>query len=541
MVGESALDQRARQMRLAISDADVSRRITSNPQFQTPSGLFDRDSFENALRNAGFTEQRFVAEQRSATLRREIIDSVSGNIPVPTAMLDAINQYQNEERGIAYLALGPAQAGDIPPPTDEQLSKYFSDRQIMFRAPEYRKIATVVATPAEVAKTVEVSDEDVKQIFDQYRNRYITPERRHIEQMVFPTMAEAQAAGERIKNGTSFAAIAAERGIKEQDLDLGTVTKSTIIDPAVADAAFSLKEGEVSAPVQGRFGAVIVTVTKIVPEEDKTFADVAPQIRNEIALSRAKKVVQDIHDKMEDDRAGGSTLEDAAQKSNLPVVTYDLDRSGHDPAGKPADSMPHGPDVISAAYSTDVGVDNEPIEADGGYIWYDVAGITPSRERTLDEVKSQVEEQWRNDEITTRLKAKTADILDKLKGGATLDSMAAANGLQIQAAAGIKRGAPLPVISARVIEAVFHTAKDGFGSAQGDKPTDWIVFRVTGVKTPTLDANSADAKKTDQTVQRQWSDDVLGEYMAWVENELGTSVNQEALAQAVGNGTPDTN
>ncbi len=51
-------------------------------------------------------------------------------------------------------------------------------------------------------------------------------------------MAEAQAASERIKGGLTFAALAAERGLKEQDLDLGTVPKSTIIDPAVADAAF---------------------------------------------------------------------------------------------------------------------------------------------------------------------------------------------------------------------------------------------------------------------------------------------------------------
>ena len=175
-------------------------------------------------------------------------------------------------------------------------------------------------TPTELAKTVEVSDDDVKQVFDSNRSRYITPEKRHIEQMVFPTMAEAQAASARLKSGTTFAALAAERGIKEQDLDLGTVTKSTIIDPAVGDAAFSLKEGEVSDPVQGRFGAVIVTVSKIVPEEAKTFADVAPQIRNDLAMARTRNMVQDIHDKIEDDRAGGTSLEDAAQKLKLPVV-----------------------------------------------------------------------------------------------------------------------------------------------------------------------------------------------------------------------------
>ncbi len=542
MVAEAGLNERARQMRLGVSDDEISRRIITNPAFQNQQGQFDRARFEDAMRNAGFNEKRFVTEQRNLTLRRQIINSVSGNIPLPNAWLDALNQFQNQQRSIAYIALGPAQAGDIAPPTEEQLSKYFDARKILFRAPEFRKLATVVATPAELAKTAEVPDEDVKKIFDAYRNRYITPERRRVEQMPFPSMAEAQAASDRIKGGLTFAALAAERGLKEQDLDLGTVPKSTLIDPAVADAAFSLKEGEVSAPVQGRFGVVIVTVSKIIPEEAKTFADVAPQIRNEIALARVKKIVQDIHDKIEDARAGGASLEEAAQKLNLPVVTYDaIDRSGRGPDGKPIEKLPHAAEVVNAAFSTDVGVDNDPLDIDGGYIWYDVTGITPARERNLDEVKSQVEAQWRDDEIASRLKAKAADILDKLKNGGTLEAMAAANGVKVETATGITRSKPPEAISGRMIEAIFHTALDAYASAEGDKPTQWTVFKVTDVKTPSFEANSPNGKALNDMASRQVSDDVFGQYMAWLETDLGTSVNQAALQQALGNSAPDTN
>jgi peptidyl-prolyl cis-trans isomerase D len=540
MIAQSGLDQRARQMRLGISDDEIARRITSDPIFQTPGGLFDRERFEDTLRNAGFSEQRFVAEQRSTMQRREIIDSVSGNIPVPNAWLDAINQLQNEQRSVEYVALGPAQAGDIPQPTDEQLSKYFDERKIMFRAPEYRKIVTVTETPEELAKTIEVSDDDMKKTFEKDRSRYITPERRRVEQIVFPTMADAQAASDRIKNGTTFSALAAERGLKPQDTDLGMVPKSGIIDPEEADAAFSLKEGEVSAPVQGRFGAVLVTVTAIEPEDKKSFEVVAPFIRNDIALERAKTQVQDIHDKVEDERAGGATLEEAAEKLKLPVVTYDaVDRSGREPSGALVANL--NGDVVSAAFATDVGVDNDPIETRGGYVWYEDAGITPAHDRNLDEVKSQVQEHWRDDEIASRLKAKAADLLDKLKNGNALDSLAAADGLKVETATDLKRDQPSADISARMIGTIFHTAKDAFASSEGDKPSQWIVFRVTDVKTPALDPSSKQAKDVEQTVRNQISDDVMGQYMAWLENELGTTINQSALAQALGNGAPDTN
>ena len=335
MVAQAGLDQRAQKMRLAVSDADIVQRLTADPALRTPTGQLDRLRFAELLRNAGYSEQRFIAEQRRAMLRRQIIDSFSGNLPVPKAWLEAINQFQNQQRNIEYVVLGPAQAGDIPQPTADELSKYFEARKILFRAPEYRKIATVQVTPAELAKWMEVPEADIKKAFDEHRSRYITPERRHVEQIVFPTMPEAETADARIKDGLSFAALAAERGLKQSDIDLGTVPKSDIIDPAVADAAFSLKDGEVSAPVKGRFGAVLVTVLKIEAEQQKSLADVTPQIRNDIATERAKAEVQSLHDKIEDERAGGSTLEQAAQKAKLPIVTYDLDRSGRNPAGEP--------------------------------------------------------------------------------------------------------------------------------------------------------------------------------------------------------------
>jgi peptidyl-prolyl cis-trans isomerase D len=544
MVAQAALEQRDQQMRLGISDAEIAHRITTNPSFQNDQGQFDRAKFEELLRNAGFTEQRFVSEQRGLLLRRQITDSIVGNLPVPKAWLTAINQYQGETRSIDYVALTAAQAGDIPQPTAEELAKYFDERKIMFRAPEYRKIVTVAATPAELGKTVEVSDDEVKKAFDENRSRYITPEKRHIEQMVFPTMAEAEAASAKIKAGTTFAQLATERGLKEQDLDLGTVTKTTLIDPAVADAAFALKDGEVSEPVQGRFGVVIVTVTQIIPEEDKSFADVAPQIRNDIATARAKQQIQDIHDKVEDARAGGATLEEAAEKLKLPVVTIDsVDRSGRDPAGKEVNNVPDAAQLINAAFSSDIGVDNDPLEFDGGYIWYDVTGITPARDRKLDEVKSEVETRWRDDQVAARLKSKSAEMLDKLKTGNAFDAVAAADGLQIQKASDIKRGQGSPSLSSRAVEAVFHTAKDGFGTAQGQAASDWIVFHVTDDQIPPLDPNSNAAKQIEQSVQRQMGDDLFGQYMAWLEDYLGTTVNQTALAQALGNGNgaPDTN
>jgi peptidyl-prolyl cis-trans isomerase D len=541
MIVQAGLDQRARQMGLGLSDADIARHITSDPKLQTANGQFDRAKFDFLLRNTGYSEQRFVAEQRQEILRRQILDSVSADLAPPKAWLDAVNQFQNQERNIEYIALGPAQAGNIPQPTEEQLKKYFEERKIIFRAPEYRKIAVVSLTPGDLAKWMEVSDEDLRKAYEQRRASFTTPERRRVEQIVFPTPADGQAGADRIKNGAKFSQIASERGLKEQDIDLGTLTKSRIVDPVVADAAFALKEGEVSAPLQTRFGAAaLVTVRKIEPETTRSLAEVTPQLRADIARERAGSQVRDLHDKIEDARAGGSTIEEVAANLKLPVTIYELDRSGRDSSGKPVTNLPHAADVVKAAFGSDVGVDNDPLEAEGGYIWYDVAAITPARPRNLDEVKAEVEQRWRNDEIAVRLKSKADEILDKLKNGDKLAAIASSDGVKVETAKDLKRGVTSSTIPASMMDAVFRTAKDAYGSAASDDGSHWIVFRVTEVNTPALDAKSPANERMVQAVQQELAADLSGQYVAHLENDLGTSVNAALLAQAAGNSTPDT-
>jgi peptidyl-prolyl cis-trans isomerase D len=97
---EMLLDERVRTLRLGISDAEVARRIMLTPGFQGPNGQFDRQRFVEALRNAGYTEQRFVAEQRREILRQQLVGTISGAPIAPTAMVEAADRHQNEQRTI---------------------------------------------------------------------------------------------------------------------------------------------------------------------------------------------------------------------------------------------------------------------------------------------------------------------------------------------------------------------------------------------------------------------------------------------------------
>jgi peptidyl-prolyl cis-trans isomerase D len=315
------------------------------------------------------------------------------------------------------------------------------------------------------------------------------------------------------------------------------VTKAGMLDPAVADAAFSLKPNEVSQPVKGQFGTVLLLVGKVVPGEQKSYEDVAAQIKQELAESRARSQLSDLRDKVEDERASGATLTETAKKLGLKADTIDgVDRSGRAPDGKQVPNLPSN--VLNAAFASDVGVDNDAIQSPtGGYIYFDVAGITPSRDRNLDEVKAQVEAHWRADEIAKRLQTKTDEILGKLKAGTTLDQIATDNGLKVQKMSDLQRGKQAPDAPASLLNAVFTTAKGAVGSAATDAGDERFIFRVAEVTSPTFDANSPESKQLQTGLQSSYSDDLIGEYIAQLESDYGVKINPAALNQVVGGPT----
>jgi len=536
VVSEAVLDEDARRMGLSQSDAEIMRSIVEDPRFRGTNGAFDPARFNASMRQIGMSEQRYIAEQRRLGLRQQIARTITEGVEAPKTLVSALLKFRNEERTIEYLKLDAAQAGAIEAPSPEALAGYFEDHKLQFRAPEYRKISFAVATPDEISKWTDVPDDEARKAYEATREKLSTPERRTLSQIVFPSADDARAAREKIAAGTSFEDVAKERGLSPSDTDLGSVARSAL-DPAVAEAAFALPTGEVSQPVQGRFGTVLIKVGDIVPGNTPSFESVAPEIKRELAKQRAAAAINDLQTKMEDERGGGASVAEAAKKLGLTSVTIEaVDRSGRAPDGTPVATVPQGTNLIAQAFNSAVGVEPDPITYNGGYIWFDVLDVTPSHERSLDEVKDQVEARWREQQITTRLRTKAAEMVQKLEQGGALTALAAETGTTVASAGPFKRDSDNAGVPAGVIEAAFRTPKDGVAQAQGNGGAEWFVFRVTAISEPPVDQASEDVKKLQDTLTRSIADEQIVQYIATQEKQIGTTVNQAAVAQVTGAG-----
>lgn len=535
MIAETALDDQAKRLGLALSDDEIAREIRDNPAFR-PQGAsaFDPAYFGQLLRANGLTEERFIGMERQRKLREQLVESFGGNVSAPTVLRDLIHRYETQQRDVSYVAVGPGAAGPLPEPTEEQLKAFYDAHKITFRAPEYRTVAYLALTPATLAPWIQVSDADVKAAYDANPGRFGTPEKRTLQQIVFPSAQDAAAAAEKIKGGASFEDIAQERKLSDKDISLGTVAKADLIDPKVAEAAFALPEGGTSAPVEGAFGTALVHVVKVEPGAQQPLEQVEPQLQRELALERARRELLDKHDAIEDERASGSTLAEVAQKVGLPLETVDaVDRSGRDPAGAEITDIPGRADVVSGAFSAQPGVETDPVQLpqNGGYVWYEVKQITPARERPFDEVKDLVKSRWTEDETVKAVNAKAEALLAEVKGGKSLADVAAGAGLEVKTQAGLQRGRTTSDFPAAAVQAMFDAKLNEAGVTSGTVPAERILFQVTNETVP---ADTALDARLEAQLGQQLEGDVLNQYVAQLRKEVGVSINERSYLLAIG-------
>ncbi len=129
-------------------------------------------------------------------------------------------------------------------------------------------------------------------------------------------------------------------------------------------------------------------------------------------------------------------------------------------------------------------------------------------------------------------------MLGKLKAGTALAQLATEAGLKVETATDLQRGKPGGFAPAKLVDAVFKTPKGAPASAEGDQETARFVFRVTDVVEPTLDA--AATKEIATTLQTSYADDIIGAYVARLENDFGVTLNQAAVNQVIGGGSGST-
>ena len=107
LIGGAAVDTHAKHLGLNISDDAILAQIMGDPSFKDSSGNFSPLALQAALRNIGMSEAEYLYLLREQNLRRQLLITVGEMAGSPRALIDALNQFNEERRACPEICSGP--------------------------------------------------------------------------------------------------------------------------------------------------------------------------------------------------------------------------------------------------------------------------------------------------------------------------------------------------------------------------------------------------------------------------------------------------
>ena len=397
LVGAAAIEHHASNLGLSLSNETLVDMIANDPDFKGPDGKFSRQGFEDVLRQIGMSEGGFLRLKRRDEIRTAIIGAFVKAQTIPKPMLETMHAYNQEKRVFEYVNLDAEKAVTVAEPDDAKLKERYEAGKSSFMTPEYRKLEVLILSTDDLKKGIEITEAEITAAYESSKESYNTPEKRRVQQIAFKDKATAEAAKKALDDGSkSFGDVAKDTGAKDTDVDLGLVAKSALIDPKIADVAFGLEKDKISDVIEGRFATVLVRVTQVEPGTVKTLADVKDQVKDKLASDKARSMLQDTIDHVDDDRNAGKTLKEIAEARKL--VFKDVaatDRRAMARDGTPALDGLDSRKIAELAFATEPGGEAGSGElADGSHAWVNVVSTEAPKQKTYDEVKDEVKAQY---------------------------------------------------------------------------------------------------------------------------------------------------
>ncbi|HUE19072.1 MAG TPA: peptidyl-prolyl cis-trans isomerase [Stellaceae bacterium] len=532
LIDSDLIELEVRRQSLAVGDTAVRNAIIANQNFRGVAGSFDRNVYSQVLAANRMSEAQYESLQRSDLVRGELTISLTEGMTPPQALTEALYRTQAERRIADTVNLPASAAGPAPIPTDSDLAAFYAAHQDRFHTPERRDFTLGLLRISDVAAGIAVPDDRLQEEYKARLQEFHKPEERQLQQMLLADADKAKAAASQLASGKNFADVAkAMTGADPASLDLGWVKRDDL-PPALADAAFALKQDGVSAPVQTSFGWHIVKLVGIHAETTQSFAQVKAQLQQDVARDEAGDQIAKTANQVDDALAGGASIADVASKFGLKTVSVaGIDIAGHDAGGKSVDLPKPQDTIMRTAFSTDGGQTSQLADlGDDGYFVAHVDKVQPTGVRPLTEAHDDVVKLWQADQRNQALSKLAAAIVAEVNSGRSLRDVAASRKLAVTTTAALPRtgdSKTAPAVVAALFgvkpgQATFAPSTDGFVVAQlmQIQPAD-----------PAKDKPGVDALS--HQLNQQMQSELLAEFDQALRRRFPVEINQTNLGRAL--------
>ena len=498
LITREALISEANHMGLRVSPEEIKDELQHGRYAATffPNGNFiGEQEYEDMLQRANLTPTKFEDAVGKDILLTKLQALITGTAGVTENEIHDQFMKQNAKVKFDYAVLKQDDIKKGLHPTDAELKAFYDSHKATYAnsIPEKRKVKYAVIDTAKAEAGIQITQSDLQSYYDQHREQYRVPEQVKVSHILIKTplpgpdgkvdekgVAEAQRRAEdllkQLKAGAKLEDLAKkyseDPGSAKQGGSLGWIGKGQTV-PEFEKAAFSLPKGQTSDLVKSSYGFHIIRVDDKQDAHMKTLDEVKADIEPLLKQQRAQQIAQKQAEALlKDARSIG--LDAAAAKQNVPVITSDFfSRKDMLPGLGPAQQF------MDAVFTATENSPPDVAPASQGDVVFQLLAVKPPATPTFEEIRSKVEEEFKNDQSRTLLQQKIQELSDRAKAEHDLKRAAKELGATVKTSDLVLPDGQVPDVGSMSGQAsVAFTMKPGEISGPMSNGADAVVLSV---------------------------------------------------------------
>jgi peptidyl-prolyl cis-trans isomerase D len=516
-----------------------------------PGGNFIGETeYEDMLSRYNLTPASFEDSVGKDIMLSKLQALISGSATVNEAAIREQFIKQNSKVKFDYAVLKQDDLRKALHPSDVELKAYYDSHKQQYAnsIPEKRKVKYAVIDTNKVAGDIQVSHDDLVAYYDQHRDQYRTPEQVKVSHILIKTpvpgadgkvdekgVAEAQRRAEdvlkQIKAGGNFEELAKkyseDPGSAKEGGSLGFIGRGRTV-PEFEKAAFSLPKGQISDLVKSSYGFHIIRVDDKQEAHMKSLDEVKDEIEPALKQQKAQQIAQkDAEALLAKSKVEG--LDAAAAADKVSVITSDFfTRKDMLPGLGPATQF------MDAVFSA---VDKAPPDlasSSQGFVVYQLLAIQPASTPAFEEIRSKVEDAFKNERSSTLLTQKTQELSDRAKTEHDLKRAAKELGAAVKTSDFVLPDGQVPDLGSMTGQAAAaFTMKPGEISGPINSGGNGVVLTVLETQQPTDADFAAKRDQIRDSLLQAKQQEVFGLFVSNVREQMEKSgkikINQDEM------------
>ncbi|ODS96227.1 MAG: peptidylprolyl isomerase [Erythrobacter sp. SCN 62-14] len=515
----------------------IDSEILKIPAFSGPTGEFNQDIFNAALRQRGITEASLRRDLRDGLLEQQLLDTALGAPVMPQKMA---RQYAALvlERRRGEIALIPSAAfAPASDPTAAQLETWYKENRARFVRPERRVLRFALFTADDLKVDAAPSEAEIAARFRANADAYKASEQRAVSYFIVPTEDAAKSFAARLQGGLTLENAAREAGFNVAKGDLRSkdeLANSTNL--AFAEAVFGAVERGLVQPVKGTLGWYVARVDKVARTPARTLAQVSGEIAEQLKREKQAAAVAQRTSEIEAEIDSGTALAEVAKAYGLKVeTTPELLADGR--VFGSADGQMIAPlmPLVSTAFQMDESAPQLAELVPGReFAIFDVARIEEARAPPLADVRDQVLAGWKRAEGAKLARAAADRVMKKVAAGTPLAAALAAenkSGIEREAInlerreLLARRGTNVPP----ALVLMFSMAQGSTKKLEAPQDLGWFVVNLAEITTDPVESEPGLAVQTREQLAPSLAREYRAQMLAAIRKDVGVERNETAI------------